>query len=145
MRVRRAISIPAFLALGAVVILLGERRGKFRIRTRAEPLHRLESEIDVTGRRAAWSAAWDSVALVPGSGVIPTWLAALAPGSTFPLWPAWTLTALTAVALCVSFAHLAGKWPPNRSSRNDEPAQRRPHTLVGRALVGRAITYACGG
>jgi hypothetical protein len=82
----------------------------------------LELVMDVTRRRAAWSAAWGVVAVVLGSGAIASWTAAAAPGSRFPVWPVLTLTALTAVALYVSFAYLAGLWPTNQSSMNGEPA-----------------------
>src|ERR1039458_1923678 len=77
--------------------------------------------MDVTSRGAAWSAAWGVVAAILGGGAVASWMATVAPGSTFPAWPATTLTALTAVALYVVFAHLAGKWPTNGGGRNDEP------------------------
>jgi hypothetical protein len=38
-------------------------------------------------------------------------MAAVAPGSRFPTWPAATLSALTAFALFTSFGCLAGRWP----------------------------------
>jgi hypothetical protein len=82
----------------------------------------LELVMDVTRRRAAWSAAWGVVAVVLGGGAIASWTAAAAPGSKFPVWPVFTLTALTAIALYVSFAYLAGRWPTNRGSMNGDPA-----------------------
>lgn len=82
----------------------------------------LELLMDITRRRAAWSAAWGVVAVVLGSGLIASWTVAATPGSKFPVWPVFTLTALTAVALYASFAHLAGRWPTNRGNMNDEPA-----------------------
>lgn len=78
--------------------------------------------MDVTRRRAAWSAAWGVVGVVLGSGAIAGWMAAAAPGSRFPIWPVFTLTVLTAFALYVSFAFLAGRWPTKRGSMNAEPA-----------------------
>jgi len=82
-----------------------------------------EPNMDVTRRRAAWSAAWGSVAVVLGGGSVAAWMAEPAPGSKFPAWPAWTLTVLTAAALCVSFSYLAGKWPASRHGENDKPAR----------------------
>jgi hypothetical protein len=78
--------------------------------------------MDVTPRTAAWSAAWGVVAAILGGGAVASWMATVAPESKFPAWPAATLTALTAVALYVAFAHLAGKWPTDGDGRNDEPA-----------------------
>lgn len=78
--------------------------------------------MDVTPRRAVWSAAWGVVAVILGSGAIASWMAAAAPGSMFPAWPTLALTALTAVALCLTFGSLAGRWPTAGTGRNDEPA-----------------------
>ena len=82
----------------------------------------LELVMDVTRRKTAWASAWGVVALLLGSGAITCWTAAAAPGSKFPIWPVFTFTALTAVALYVSFACIAGRWPTNRRSMRGAPA-----------------------
>jgi hypothetical protein len=82
----------------------------------------LELLMDVTRRRAAWSAAWGVVAVILGSGAIASWTAAVAPGSRFPVWAVFTLTALLVVALYVVFACLAGRWPTSWGGMNGEPA-----------------------
>jgi hypothetical protein len=83
-------------------------------------LTNLELEMDATPRRAAWSAAWGVLAVVLGSGAVTTWMAALAQGTRFLVWPAWTLAIMTAIALYVSFAYLAGIWPSNRNTEDDQ-------------------------
>lgn len=76
-----------------------------------------------TPRGAAWSAAWGVVAVVLGSGAVAAWMAAVAPGSKFPAWPAWMLGATTVVAVYMSFAFLSGRWPVNRSPGRDRRAR----------------------
>jgi hypothetical protein len=70
--------------------------------------------MDMTQRRAAWSAGCGVLVPLFGGGAVFTWMMALTPGSKFPAWPAWTLTVSTAIALYASFAYLAGKWPAAR-------------------------------
>jgi hypothetical protein len=72
--------------------------------------------MDMTQRRAAWSAGWGVLALLLGGGAVSTWMMALTPGSKFPAWPAWILTVSTVIALYASFAYLAGKWPTARDN-----------------------------
>lgn len=104
---------------------------------------------DITRRRAALSAAFGVLAVVLGTAAVATWLAGLAPGATFPVWPAWTLTALMVVAVCVSFAFLGRRWPIRRSGKNGEPAsvdfipeQVGDHLRLGLVNQGPATEFS---
>lgn len=81
--------------------------------------------MDVTQRRAAWSAAWGVVALLLGGGAVPTWMEAVAPGSKFPIWPSWILTVLMAAAVFMCFASLSGRRATHRGGQ--QASSGKPH------------------
>jgi hypothetical protein len=65
--------------------------------------------MNVTPRGPGWSAAWGVTAVVFGGGAVSTWLEAAAKASKFPAWPAWILSLVTVVALCLCFISLRGR------------------------------------
>ena len=65
-----------------------------------------------TGRSAAWGVA----AVVFGAGAFTTWPVAVAPKSTFPIWPTYVFGGIAAVALYMCFATIWGWWPSARSA-----------------------------
>lgn len=68
-------------------------------------------------RRAAWSAAWGVVAVVFGGGAVAAWAPEVSVGHKIATWPAWTLCAITLVALYMCFALLFGRWPASSAPR----------------------------
>jgi hypothetical protein len=60
--------------------------------------------------RAARSAAWGAAAAVLGVGAFAIWQVAVAPGSSFPILPAYGV-GLAAAALYMCFATVWGWWP----------------------------------
>src|SRR5689334_16952099 len=67
--------------------------------------------------RNAISAAWGVVAVVLGGSAATTWTAAESPESTFPAWPAWVFSTLTAAAVYLCFASLFRLWPAHGAPR----------------------------
>ena len=61
--------------------------------------------------RAGRSAAWGVAAAVFGAGTIAAWQAAIAPGSSFPILPAYGVGLIVAAALYMCFATVWGWWP----------------------------------
>ena len=62
-----------------------------------------------------WPPTWGVAAVVFGSGAIATWQVAVAPKSTFPIWPTWVFAFVAMLALYMCFATIFG-WPPTRRS-----------------------------
>jgi hypothetical protein len=85
-----------------------------------------------TQRSTAKGAAWGVVAGIFGSGAFGTWIAATTTESAFPMWPAWTLGALTAGAIYMSFTPFWGWRPTPRRARSAQSvlAGSRPHDDV---------------
>jgi hypothetical protein len=63
-----------------------------------------------TGRSAAWGVA----AAVFATGAFATWPVAVAPKSTFPIWPTYVFAVVAALALYMCFATIWGWWPTPR-------------------------------
>ena len=68
-------------------------------------------------RRTARSAAWGVAALLFGGGAFATWPVAVAPNSTFPIWPTYVFAGIAALALYMCFATILSWWPTARSVR----------------------------
>jgi hypothetical protein len=66
--------------------------------------------------RAARSAAWGAAAVVFGAGAFAIWQAAIAPGSSFPILPAYGVGLIGAAALYMCFATVWRWWPAARSA-----------------------------
>jgi hypothetical protein len=76
-----------------------------------------------TGRSAAWGVA----AAVFATGAFATWPVAVAPKSTFPIWPSYVFAVVAALALYLCFAIIWGWWPTARSvSRTSSRATEPP-------------------
>jgi hypothetical protein len=71
-------------------------------------------------RRTGRSAAWGVATLLFGGGAIAVWQAASPTKSTVPIWPAYVLGAIVAVALFMCFATIFSWWPTARSIRGRE-------------------------
>lgn len=92
------------------------------------------------------AVAWGVLAVVLGGGAVATWLTALSPGSGFPAWPGWTLSALTVCAIYMCFASLFGKWPTDRGlSRGDRRASVAERTgNAGQSISGSPGSIQAG-
>jgi hypothetical protein len=98
----------------------------------------VRSEEGRTGRSAAYGAA----AAVFATGAFTTWPVAVAPKSTFPIWPAYLFGGLALLALYMCFATIFGWWPTSRSGRRSEEARSEPSAREGDADSGEAGTSA---
>ena len=67
--------------------------------------------------RGGRSAAWGIAAGVFCACGIAAWQVAIAPKSTFPLWPTYLFGGLVLLALYMCFATIWGWWPTSRSTR----------------------------
>ena len=92
--------------------------------------------------RGGLSAAWGVVAVVLGGGAVATWLSAVSPGSRFPVWPGWTLSALTVAAIYMCFASLFATWPFGRDRSGGE---REGPSSAMRGNAGQRMTASLGG
>lgn len=83
----------------------------------------MADEDERTGR----SAAWGVVAAVFGGGAVATWTVAAAPGSRFPIWPAYVFGLVAVIGLYMCFAVLHGWRPAKRlHSTTPQPIPDRP-------------------
>lgn len=102
-----------------------------------------------TGRSAAWGIA----AGVFCACAIATWQVAIAPRSSFPIWPTYIFSGTAAVALYMCFATIWNWWPTARAVRgpstdaippsvaaHDPDSPNAASGLSGSALPNRAAT-----
>jgi hypothetical protein len=75
-----------------------------------------------TGRSAAWGVA----AVLFGGGAFATWPVAVAPNSTFPVWPTYVFGGIAGLALYVCFATILSWWPTARSVRGSSTGTAEP-------------------
>jgi NB-ARC domain len=94
----------------------------------------VRSEEGRTGRSAAYGAA----AAVFATGAFTTWPVAVAPKSTFPIWPAYLSGGLALLALYMCFATIFGWWPTSRSGRRSAEARSEPSAKEEDADSGEA-------
>jgi hypothetical protein len=98
-----------------------------------------------TGRSAAWGVA----AALFGAGAFATWPVAVAPKSTFPIWPTYLFAGLAAFALYMCFDTIWGWWPTKRSARGSADVSAEPSATdgdPGGAAVGtQASSMTAGG
>lgn len=66
-------------------------------------------------RRTARLAAWGVATLLFGGGAFATWPVAVAPNSTFPIWPTYVFAGIAALTLYMCFATILSWWPTARS------------------------------
>jgi hypothetical protein len=89
---------------------------------------RYANDVPDDGGKAARSAAWGVAAVLFGGGAIATWQVAVAPKSTFPIWPTYAFGGVAILALCLCFASVWNWWPTGRSAPvvQEVPAQPTP-------------------
>jgi hypothetical protein len=75
---------------------------------------RYSGEVADDNGKAARSAAWGVAAALFGGGAIATWPVAVAPKSTFPIWPTYVFGGIAILALYLCFASVWGWWPSGR-------------------------------
>ena len=71
-----------------------------------------------------------------GAGAIATWQVAVAPKSTFPIWPTYVFAGVAAFALYMCFTTIWGWWPTGRSARAVPAVPAEP------ALAGPPVGWA---
>ena len=99
--------------------------------------------------RAGRSTPWGIGAGVFCACAVATWQVAIAPKSTFPLWPTYVFAGIAALALYMCFATIWGWWPTGRSARGpSRDTVDRPMARDGEASGGatrqRASTAPSG-
>jgi hypothetical protein len=81
-------------------------------------------------------------AVVFGAGAFGTWPVAVAPNSTFPIWPTYAFGGLALLALYMCFATMWGWWPTGLSSRGSAKVSAEPSVTEGDADSVQAETPA---
>lgn len=98
----------------------------------------MPNQDEQTGRSAAWGVA----AALFGAGAFATWPVAVAPKSTFPIWPTYVFAGVAALALYMCFATIWDWWPTGQSARGSRDVSAEPSAADSSPGTAEAETQA---